>query len=133
MVSALPQLTTWYGTNAATLPRQSWALPTSSPPASALPPVISKAGGPAPSPCSESSDSPLRLEDQPGTTEPAIAAANRGRQTVRCPTRGREHFRRTRCPLSAGIGPVAPAVVCEPFPVLSLPWRPRDRAPRAHA
>ncbi len=43
----------------------SWARLMSSPRASALPPVISRAGRPAPSTCSESSDSPCSRDDQP--------------------------------------------------------------------
>ena len=54
MASPRPRLMSWSGTNAVTRRKQSWARLMSSPRASALPPVISRAGRPALSGCSES-------------------------------------------------------------------------------
>jgi hypothetical protein len=51
---ARPRLTSWSGTNAVTRRKQSWAQLMSSPWASALAPVISRAGRLALSGCSES-------------------------------------------------------------------------------
>ena len=60
-----PRLMIWSGTDAVTRRKQSWARLMSSPRANALPPVISRAGRPAPSRCSESLDSPSSPDDQP--------------------------------------------------------------------
>src|SRR4029077_20514643 len=71
MASARPRLMTWSPANAVTRRKQSWAPPMSSPPASAWPPAISRAGRAAPSPCSESWDSPSNTsDDQPGKADP---------------------------------------------------------------
>src|SRR6266700_4550212 len=72
MVSPLPPLMTWSGTNAVIRRKQSWAQLMSSPRASALTPVISRAGRPAPSRCSESWDSPSIRDDQPGKADPHV-------------------------------------------------------------
>ena len=67
MVSALLRLMTVSRTNVVTRRKQSWAPPMSSPPASALPPAISRAGKPAPSPCSENWDSPSSTSNDPAS------------------------------------------------------------------
>jgi hypothetical protein len=61
----------------------------SSPRASALPPVISRAGRPAPSRCSESLDSPSSRDDQPRKESPHI------RTVARDPLEGRPFARAT--------------------------------------
>src|SRR5439155_13029848 len=89
MDSLLPRLTIWSGTNAVTRRKQSWARLMSSPRASALPPVISRAGRPAPSRCSESLDSPSSRDDQPRKVSPHI------RTVARDPLEGRPFARAT--------------------------------------
>src|SRR6266446_5149065 len=73
MDSLLPRLMIWSGTNAVTRRKQSWARLMSSLRARALPPVISRAGRPAPSRCSESLDSPSSRDDQPRKADPHVS------------------------------------------------------------
>src|SRR5258708_24334076 len=63
---------TWSGRNAVTRPRQFWAQRMSSLQASVLPPVISRAGRPAPYGCSRGYDSPSRRDEQPGQADPDV-------------------------------------------------------------
>ena len=71
VASPRQRLMSWRGKNTVTRRKQSWARRMSSLRASGLAPVTSRAGRPAPSGCSGSSDSPSRRsDDRPGKAQP---------------------------------------------------------------